>query len=61
MAPLYIAYVGAGDGLAAEARAAQESARRLEVPLTVNYLEGDHFNTLAPAVELFLEEIQALD
>lgn len=58
MAHPHIAYIGSDDGLAADAHAAQQTAERLDAPLKVKFLEGDHFNTLEPAVELFLGEIR---
>lgn len=57
MAHPHIAYIGTSDGLVTYAR----TAERLDAPLQVHLLKGDHFTTLEPAVALFLEEIRKVE
>jgi acetyl esterase/lipase len=56
----HVAYMGAEDSLAEIALAAQRTAAAIDAPLTVQFLQGDHFTTHRPAIELFIDRIEQL-
>ncbi len=52
------AYIGEQDELRSVVGPAEEEVRRTKAPLTVRLVEGDHFSSLAPAMQAFLRDIQ---
>lgn len=53
----HIAYLGRDDSLTNAAETAIQEADKHDTPLTIEIIRGDHFTSLSPAVDLFLETI----
>jgi hypothetical protein len=53
------AYVGEDDGILRYAREVAEDARARGAPFQLDVVEGDHFSSVAPAIDRFIHDLGA--